>query len=191
MRKYQYYEFCRINASLSQEICQEMASLSSEVHMGTHSVSYVYNHGDFPGHPKQLLLKYFDVFFYMSHHGTLQLIFKYLAQQVAIDELKKYCIKDVISCEQQGQHILLDIHIHHQEVGRWIEAEGLLLDLLPLYNEIAAKNYQLLRLVAAIHDEFTGNPQNSLSTVIAKTKCLSSGQQTFLESVGVSLASRV
>lgn len=77
-------------------------------------------------------------------------MFKYKIQQVDLDELKKYYIKHVISCEQHDQYILLEIYINNEEGRGWTEGEGLLADLLPLYAEIKAKNYQLLHLVTAI-----------------------------------------
>src|SRR5208282_745549 len=97
MSGYQYYEFCRIKAPISQKAREEMASLSSRANVGTHGASYVYNYGDFRGDSKKLLLKYFDVFFYISNYGTIQLMFKYKLGQVNIEELKKYDIKHVIS----------------------------------------------------------------------------------------------
>ena len=81
---------------MTSEERKEMAALSSRVQITSHGASYVYNYGDFRGDPKQLLLKYFDVFFYISNFGTLQLMFKYPVQQIAAEELDKYCIKHVI-----------------------------------------------------------------------------------------------
>ncbi|MCW5590456.1 MAG: hypothetical protein KIT27_12460, partial [Legionellales bacterium] len=69
MSEYQYYEFCSINKPLSTEARKEMLSLSSRASVGTHTASYVYNYGDFRGKPKQLVLKHFDVFFYISNFG--------------------------------------------------------------------------------------------------------------------------
>lgn len=93
MSGYRYYEFCRINKPISSEAREEMASLSSRARITTHGASFVYNYGDFRGKPKQLLLKYFDVFFYVSNFGIIELIFKYKVQQLELAELKKYCIK--------------------------------------------------------------------------------------------------
>jgi len=96
MSEYQYYEFCKINRPLTIDARKEMYSLSSRAKVTTHGASYVYNYGDFRGNPKDLLLKYFDVFFYISNFGCIQLMFKYRNQEINIDEVKKYCtmVKD-------------------------------------------------------------------------------------------------
>ena len=185
MSEYQYYEFCRINNPLSKEARQEMLSLSSRANVGSHGASYVYNYGDFRGKPKQLLLKHFDVFFYISNFGTVQLMFKYATEEINWDALKKYCIKHVIEVEQHDQYVLLSIYINNEEGFGWTEGEGLLPELLPLYDKIKGGNYQFLDLVSAVHKQFTGDDINALSTIIAKDNLLSGAEQAFLECVGI------
>ena len=138
MSEYQYYEFCKLNAPLTAEARKEMYSLSSRAKVSTHGASYVYNYGDFQGKPKELLFKYFDVFFYISNWGTIQLMFKYLEQQVDESALKKITIKHVIDCEKRNGHILLDISFSNEDGFGWLEGEGMLADFLPLYDEIKA-----------------------------------------------------
>jgi hypothetical protein len=185
MSEYQYYEFCRIKSPISEEAREEMRSLSSRAKVGTHGASYVYNYGDFRGDPKKLLLQYFDIFFYISNYGTIRLMFKYKPGQINIDELKKYDIKHVISCEQYDKGVLLEIYINKEEGFGWTEGEGLLADLLPIYAEIKAKNYQFLRLITAINDKLNDKANNSLSNIIDEME-LSSSQQAFLDIIDLS-----
>src|SRR5690348_13842640 len=110
MSEYQYYEFCKINTPLSTETRKEMYSLSSRAKVSTHGASYVYNYGDFRGNAEDLLLKHFDVFFYISNWGCIRLMFKYTTQEVDAGKLKKYCIKHIIDCKIQGSYVLLDIN---------------------------------------------------------------------------------
>lgn len=186
MSEYQYYEFCSLYSPLSSSARKEMEALSSRACVNTHTASYVYHYGDFRGKIKQLLLKYFDVFFYISNWGTLRLMFKYSVPQVDMDELKKHCIKDVISCKTHGEYIILDVQVSDEEGFGWTEGEGLLPEFLPLHEEIKAKNYQFLRLVAAINDELTGEKENALEAMIADSE-LSSAQAAFLNSVGLAI----
>lgn len=181
MSEYQYYEFCRINEPISQEARKEMRSLSSRANVSTHGASYVYNYGNFRGKPKELLLKHFDVFFYISNFGTIQLMFKYKDYQIEIEELKKYNISDVISCKQYGDQILLDICVHNEKGFGWIEGEGWLADFLPIYDEIKAKDYRFLHLIKALHNKFTGENQDPLNKTI--TEGLSAAHEAFLESI--------
>ena len=184
MSEYQYYEFCRINGPLSKEIRQTMHSLSSRAQVGTHGASYVYNYGDFRGNPKELLLKYFDVFFYISNFGTIQLMFKYSPGEIEIDEVKKYCIEDVVNCEVNEQGIVLTIDISNEDGFGWTDGEGLLPTFLPLYDEIKAKNYQFLELVSAVNDRLMGAEFDSLNAMIAQ-HILSSAQRAFLDSTNI------
>ena len=185
MSEYQYYEFCSISKPLTKEARNEMASLSSRANVGTHNASYVYNYGDFRGNENSLLLKYFDVFFYISNFGTIRLMFKYNISQIDMNELKSYCMENTITCEQYDQDVLIDVNIENEDGFGWTEGEGLLPDLLPLYDEIKAKNYQFLRIVAAVNSDFSGESENSLSTVLSESPLLSEAQQAFLENTGV------
>jgi hypothetical protein len=184
MSEYQYYEFCSINTPLSSEARKEMASLSSRAQVSTHGASYVYNYGDFRGNPEQLVLKHFDVFFYISNFGAARLLFKYPTHQVNIEEIKKYCIKHVISTEIHNENILLDIDVNNEEGFGWTEGEGILPDLLPLYDEIKSANYQFLRLVNSIHEEFNGK-ENAMKAFINETNILSVAQERFIECIGI------
>ena len=184
MSEYQYYEFCSLHSPLSAAACKEMKALSSRAQVGTHTASYVYHYGDFRGNAEALLLKYFDIFFYIANWGTVRLMFKYPTEQVDVEKLKKYHVKDVIICKVKENYVLLDIRVQNEEGFGWTEGEGLLSALLPLYEEIKLKNYQFLKLVKAVNDELTGEKENSLSLMLARTK-LSLAQAAFLDRVGM------
>ena len=179
MSEYQYYEFCRLGTPLSSEVRKEMHSLSSRANVTTHGASYVYNYGNFRGNPERLVLQHFDAFFYIANWGTVELIFKYSNKDVNFKELKKYCIKDVIDCEQHEQGILLKVHVSNEEGFGWTEGEGILPDLLPLYDEIKNKNYQFLNLVSILMDGFS-DAESTISTKL-KDKVSSSAQAEFLK----------
>lgn len=187
MSEYQYYEFCSLHSPLSAAARQEMQGLSSRAHVGTHSAAYVYNYGDFRGVPETLLLKHFDVFFYIADWGTIRLMFKYSAQKIKREDIKKYCVKDVISCKEQGDYLVLDVMIHNEDGFGWTEGEGLLAEFLPLYEEIKSKDYQFLKLIKAVHDEWTGEEENALASALSSMK-LSAAQSTFLKHIEVAVA---
>lgn len=176
MSEYQYYEFCKINSPLTAEARKAMHSLSSRAQVGTHGASFVYNYGDFRGEPKELLLKYFDVFFYVSNFGSVRLIFKYSDLDIKASELKKHCISDVIECGHHGSHTLLDIDFHNEDGFGWVEGEGMLPNLLPLYDEIKSGNYQLLQLIGSIN-----NSANAVNFAANPNFALSSAQEAFFE----------
>ncbi|NNM59957.1 MAG: hypothetical protein HKM04_09110 [Legionellales bacterium] len=184
MSEYQYYEFCRIGSPLSAEARKTMQSLSSRAKVSTHGASYTYNYGDFRGKPAELVLNYFDVFFYISNFGTLRLIFKYPENQITEEEIEKYRIKHVIHYQKHEQYGLLTIDINNEEGFGWTEGEGLLADLLPLYDEIKDNHYHFLQVVSAVHDHFMGENSNTLSNLLTKNT-LSSAEKTFVACVGL------
>lgn len=185
MSEYQYYEFCSINKPLTSEARKEMSLLSSRANVGTHNASYVYNYGDFRGNSDTLLLKYFDVFFYISNFGTMRLTLKYATSEMDVNKIKEYCIKHVIACKEHGEYVLLDIYVQNEEGFGWTEGEGLLPDLLPLYDEIKAKNYHFLDIVAAINDEWSERKEGSVDAVLSGNKVVSAAQETFLKNIGI------
>lgn len=182
MSEYQYYEFCSLHAPLTADARKEMQALSSRTKTSTHGAAYLYNYGgSFRGNIKKLLLKYFDVFFYISNFGSLQLIFKYTKKDIDENELQKYCVKHLIQCETTPNSVLLDIHFTNEEGFGWVEGEGMLSDLLPLYNEIKAKNYQFLNLMANVHQKLNGGNSSEHKPCLI----LSPAQQAFLEFAGI------
>ncbi len=180
MSEYQYYEFCKINAPLTSDARKKMYSLSSRANVTTHGASYVYNYGDFRGNSKELLLKYFDIFFYISNFGCIQLMLKYRDQEVNTSELEKYCAKHVVSCETQNAYVVLDINYSNEDGFGWVEGEGMLPDLLPLYDEIKAGNYQFLRLVAGANNANTNSSLENNSGL-----GLSQAQEAFFKYAGI------
>lgn len=184
MRGYQYYEFCSIHNPLSLPARKEMDSLSSRANVGTHTASYVYNYGDFRGKPKQMVLKYFDVFFYISNFGTVELMFKYPVTKINLEKLKEYAIQHVVDIEQYDDVVLLDISLCNEEGFGWTEGKGILANLLPLYDELMRDSCHFLQVVAAIHKEFTGCNSNAVAQFLAKDNLLSKAEQAFIECVG-------
>jgi hypothetical protein len=176
MSEYQYYEFCKINSPLTAEARKEMCLLSSRAKITTHGAFYVYNYGDFRGNPKELLSKYFDVFFYISNWGCIRLIFKYSPEEIDVTELKKYNTKHVINCIEQDQHVLLDIDFTNKNGFGWVEGEGMLPNLLPLYDEIKFGNYRFLQLI-------THASQKNDNTLLVNNSilALSSAQEAFFK----------
>jgi len=60
----------------------------------------------------------------------------------------------------------------------------MLVDLLPLYDEIKTGNYQFLKLVHSINEVLMGE-ENTLKVAISKFKALSAAQKAFLECINV------
>ena len=184
MSEHQRYEFCSIYSPLTIEAREEMSSLSSRADIGTHGASYVYNYGNFRGKPEQLLLKYFDVFFYIANWGTAQLMLKYPKRQIDLRHLKKFSIMDTLSIKECGSNVIVDICINNEDGFGWIEDDEYLPEILELHNEIKNKNYQFLDLIHPIHD-MIANDNDSLLKKKLKEVSLSEPQKMFLRYIKV------
>jgi hypothetical protein len=184
MSGYQYYEFCSINKPLTHQARSEMRGLSKRSRITTHGASYVYNYGSFHAKPKDLLLKYFDVFFYISNWGTLQLMFRYKKDDVDIARIKTYLLKNVISCETKDEYVVLNIELNDENggSGNWLEGEELFPDLLPLYDEIKNGNYQLLLLASLINAKYNEQEQTTI-----ELEQLSMAQKSLIKAIDFSI----
>lgn len=180
MSEYQYYEFCNLEKPLSKKVREYMRSLSSRAHVSSHGASYVYNYGDFRGSSEEILLKYFDVFFYISNWGTVNLMFKYPANKINFGEIKKFTKEDIIACEKHKDHVVVNIIIDNEDSG-WINGDEILPDLLPLYDELKAKDYRLFDIVMAIDNNVNGSGELDIESL----KPFSEAQQAFIDVVDI------
>ncbi len=182
MSEYQYYEFCKIDAPLTSDVRKEMYSLSSRANVTTHGASYVYNYGDFRGNPRELLLKYFDVFFYISNWGSIKLVFKYPANDIKEEILKKYCIKHMIDYEVKQNFGLLSIDSQNENGFGWIEGETMLADILPLYYEIKNGDYHFLHLMGDVKNQLEAESGNNADISVS---ALTEAQAAFFKYAGI------
>jgi hypothetical protein len=73
MSTYQYYEFRKIESSLSDEAMQTISDLSSRAQVSRTSASFTYNYGDFRSDPLEVLRQHFDALFYTANWGSRRL----------------------------------------------------------------------------------------------------------------------
>ena len=60
MSEYQHYEFQAIDRPLTEDEQAAVSQLSSRVQLSSTKAIFIYNYGDFPDDPFQVLAKYFD-----------------------------------------------------------------------------------------------------------------------------------
>jgi hypothetical protein len=92
MSFFQYYEFYKIDSSLSTEEIEEVSSWSSRARVLNRRAVFTYSYGDFPFEPKEILLDYFDAFFYADSGGSIHLMFKMPKKLVNVKQLQQYDI---------------------------------------------------------------------------------------------------
>lgn len=182
MSEYQYYEFCRLHSPMSKEAREVMHALSSRAKVGTHNATYIYNYTDFRGDEKKLLLDYFDVFFYVSNWGSLRLMFKYSIDDIDLNAIKAFDLDHTITSETHDHNFLLDVNLNNENYsGGWVEGEGMLADLLPLYVELKSDDYRFLEVSSALHEEFYNGHSLRLQELTSNRKKLSNAQVALLE----------
>jgi len=154
MSEYQYHEFCRISSPMPKEVRTKMNSLSSRAMLTSHGASYVYNYSDFGYDPIDIIKDHFDVYFYIANWGTINLTFKFNKLDINIQELKKYQLEDVINFIEFDDSIILEITLGSEEGLGWTDGEGILVEMLPIYDELKNNNYQFLDFSKAINNSF-------------------------------------
>lgn len=156
--EYQYYEFQAIDRPLTKAEQDYVQSLSSRVRPTATRAIFTYSHGDFRGNPLSVLEKCFDAMLYMANFGIYQLAFRFSQSAVNVAALEPYCVDNVIEVYTSGKSVILNLEIHEEEGGRWIEEDNnWLSDLLPLRQAILQGDYRVLYLswlqAAAVSDD--------------------------------------
>jgi len=145
--EYQYYEFQAIDRPLSKDEQVYIESLSSRVKLSTMGAVFTYSYGDFYGYPLSVLEECFDTMLYMANWGSYQLAFRFPKSTVNIPALESYCIDNIIEVSTTAKHIILNIEIHDEEGGGWIEEHNnWLSSFIPLRQAILQGDYRVLYL---------------------------------------------
>lgn len=162
--EYQYYEFQAIERPLTKAEQDYVRSLSSRVRPTATRAVFTYSHGDFPGNPLSVLEKCFDAMLYMANFGSYQLAFRFSKSAVNVAALESYCVDHVIEISTTEKSLILNLEIHEEEGGGWIEENNNWLSaLLPLRQAILQGDYRVLYLAwlqaAAVSDDLEEKAQ--------------------------------
>jgi hypothetical protein len=144
MSEYQYYEFQATDRPLSEKEQAEVGSYSSRAEVTSNRAVFTYSYGDFQGDPKKILQKYFDAMLYLASWGTKRLAFRLPKNLVDTNALAAYCYQDLISKSASKNHVLLEISLHDEDGGGWVEGEGWLSSLASLRQDILLGDYRAL-----------------------------------------------
>jgi hypothetical protein len=148
MSEYQYYEFQAIDRPLTAKEQAEIKELSSRVKLTPTQAIFLYNYGDFRNKPEEVVVKYFDMMFYIANWGSWRLIFRFPKAIVDPKLFQTYALRNTITITETSKYVVLDLAIHQEEgVSGWVEGEGWLSQLLPLREELLAGDLRLLYLV--------------------------------------------
>ena len=150
MSEYQFYEFRSIDRPLSTREQQEIEGWSSRTSPTSTGATFIYNYGDFPKDPKEVVGKYFDAMFHIANWGTKWLLFRFPKELLEREVIEQYCTVDEISISEHGKYLVLEMLFSEEEGYGWIDGEGYLSSLIGLRQDILNGDYRSLH-VAWLH----------------------------------------
>lgn len=158
MSEYQYHEWQTIDRLLTPEEQASVNRLSSHIDVSPSRAVVTYNWGDFKHTPKEVLLQYFDAYFYLANWGTRRLMFRFPKGILNPEEITSYCDGDIVSFETLGEHQVLIIDFSPEDGGGWVDEEVNLSYFIPLREDLLQGDYRLLYLawLKAMTYEATG-----------------------------------
>jgi hypothetical protein len=146
MSEYQYYEFRKIDSSLSDRAMKQVSALSSRAHVSRNSASFTYHYGDFPADPIKVLMRHFDALFYMANWGSRRVAFRFPVSAMDCDAFQRFALGETISIEQKNVHVIVDLWFEDEGLHEWVDGEGTLDRILGLYDDLLVADYRSLFL---------------------------------------------
>ena len=146
MSEYQYHEWQTIDRLLTPEDQAGVNRLSSHIDVSSSRALVTYNWGDFKHDPKEVLLQYFDAYFYFANWGSRRLMFRFPKGILNQEEIDQYCDGDFVTFKTFGPYQVLDIDFNPEDGGDWMEEEGSLSAFTSLREDLLQGDYRLLYL---------------------------------------------
>jgi hypothetical protein len=144
--EYQYHEWQAVDRVLTLEEQAAVNDLSSHIEVSSSRAVVTYHWSDFRHDPRQVLLKYFDAYFYLANWGSLRLIFRFPKGLLDDADMKPYCVDECISFETFGKYRLLDLDFNPEDGGGWMEAGAGLSLFIRLRADLLEGDFRLLYL---------------------------------------------
>ena len=146
MSEYQYYEWQTLGRPLTPAERAAVDALSSHIEVTSSQAVVTYSWGDFKHDPLQVLVRYFDVFLYLSSWGSKQLAFRFPKHLLPPQYIEPYLWEYAMMLKPVGDFLILNISVDAKEGGGWVEGEGWLSSLSWLRDDILQGDYRALYL---------------------------------------------
>lgn len=158
MSEYQYHEWQAIDRVLTPEEQDAVNDLSSHIEVSSSRAVVTYHWSDFRHDPRQVLLKYFDAYFYLANWGSLRLMFRFPKELLDEADILPFCVDDFITIETVGNYQVLDLAFNPDDGGDWMEEEASLSHFIRLRADLLEGDYRLLYLAWLKAMTFYGDP---------------------------------
>jgi hypothetical protein len=146
MSEYQYHEWQTVDRVLTSEEQEAVNDLSSHIEVSSSRAVVTYQWSDFRHDPRQVLLDYFDAYFYLANWGSLRLMFRFPKGLLDKADIEPYCIDEHITLETIGKYEVLDLDFNPEDGDGWTEAEADLSHFIQLRADLLEGDYRLLYL---------------------------------------------
>lgn len=146
MSEYQYHEWQAVDRVLTPDEQAAVNDLSSHIEVSSSRAVVTYHWSDFRHDPEQVLLKYFDAYFYLANWGSLRLMFRFPKGLLDEADILSYCIDEYITFEAIGKYQVLDLDFSPEDGGGWMEADAGLSHFIRLRADLLEGDYRLLYL---------------------------------------------
>jgi hypothetical protein len=146
MSEYQYHEWQTVDRVLTPAEQAAVNNLSSHIDVSSSRAVVTYHWSNFRHEPRQVLLQYFDGYFYVANWGSLRLMFRFPKGLLDEADIVPYCVDRYISFETVGQYQVLDLDFNPEEGESWMEAEAGLSLFIQLRADLADGDFRLLYL---------------------------------------------
>ena len=146
MSEYQYHEWQTVDRVLTAEERAAVGDLSSHIEVTSSRAVVTYHWSDFRHDPKQVLLKYFDGYFYLANWGRLRLMFRFPKGLLDESDIEPYCTEEYITFDTVGRYQVLDLDFNLEDGNGWMEAEAGLSLFIRLRADLLEGDYRLLYL---------------------------------------------
>ena len=146
MSEYQYHEWQAVDRVLTPEEQAAVNDLSSHIEVSSSRAAVTYHWSNFRHDPKQVLLKYFDAYFYLANWGSLRLMFRFPKGLLEEADILPYCIDEHITFDTIGKYQVLDLDFSPEEGEGWMEAEASLSYFIRLRADLLEGDFRLLYL---------------------------------------------
>jgi hypothetical protein len=146
MSEYQYYEFQKVDGSLTEMEMHELRGYSSRARITSASFVNEYNFGSFKGNSAAWMEKYFDGFLYLANWGSRELQLALPAKLLTNAVASRYCNGEAASCRTKAGKLILAFRSEDESGDDCPEGDGQLASLLQIRNELAGGDLRSLYL---------------------------------------------
>jgi hypothetical protein len=188
--EYQYHEWQAVDRLLTPEEQSAVNGLSSHIDVTANRAVVTYHWSDFRHDPKQVLLKYFDAYFYWANWGRLRLMFRFPQGLLEENDISPYLLDEYITLETMEDHQILDLDFYPPDGGWWTEDEAILSHFIHLRSDLLAGDYRLLYLAwlrAVTIDRSIFRAETLEPPVPADLKQLNSSLRNFIRFFGLDI----